>query len=103
MAAHITGGLSRHVLAVNLKYLVSLAKSGLRGGHVLVRLVYYAPLKTLVVTNERSYASILAGKHRLKVGLALLRIIFGIWVERLEHGVNAGRNHLACVQRIDVH
>lgn len=56
-----------------------------------------------VIANQRADAGILACEHHLHVLALVLRIVFGIGVKRVEHGIDAVAHHLISVERVDIH
>ena len=55
-----------------------------------------------VLAYERTYAGILAADHHLQVAGLVLGVVFGVGVERGEHGVDGRSYDLFGIERVDI-
>ena len=102
MTADVAHIFVSHDRVINAQDDVALLQPHLSGRHVLVRLVDNDPLQFLVVANQCSDTGILASEHHLEVLSFAFRIIFGIGVQRAEHGLDARTYDLVGIQGVDV-
>ena len=103
MFAHVFCVFPPHVQIVDAEYYVALLQSCQVGRHSFVRLVNHGSLQSLVPSYNRTNTGILACDHEFEVFGFFLRIVFGVRVETVEHGLNAVANHLLWVERVDIH
>ena len=92
-----------HVFTVDAEDDVALLQSHIRGRHILIGLIDAHATKLEVIANQRADAGILACEHHLHVLALVLGIVFGVGVERVEHGIDAVAHHLISVECVDIH
>ena len=92
-----------HVLAVDAEDDVALAQSSLGSRHALIGFVYHHALQLEVVAYDRSHAGILARHHLLILCLLVFRIVGGVRVQTVEHGIDSCAHHIGGVERVHIH
>jgi hypothetical protein len=92
-----------HVLTVNAEDDVALLQSHFRCRHILIGLIDAHASEFEVVADQRADTGILAREHHLHVLALVLGIVFGIGIQRVEHGVDAIAHHLVSVECVDIH
>ena len=103
MIADIRHILVHHRRVVDAQYNVALLQSCLSGWRIGVRLVNNHTLQFRVIAYQSTYSRIFPCYHHLQVLYVRCRVINGIGVERTQHGVYSGANHLVGIQRVHIH